>query len=1207
MVDKKTTTITLNNLLQVYNGSARTVSATTPELGTNGISVSYNGSDVAPTNAGSYAVTASLNNPHYTAEVASGTMVISKASATINVGALQHIYDGQEKPASISIDPTGITGLTVTYNGSSSVPVNAGEYEVVASLTNSNYEAEEVSRKLVIAKADQEISWANPQGIVYGTALSANQLNATLTSGDGGLAYSPATGAILAAGTHTLRVTAAGTSNYNPAAATVSLNVAKATPVLTLNVGGPYTYDGTSKVIASATLEGVLESDDLGAATITYSKEGTPVASPVEAGTYAVSATFEGNDNYTAAQATGSLLIRKANLVVKANDESRVYGNPNPTLTGDIISGAAAGDALTVTASTTATPASGVGQYPITVSVSGAMIANYTVEAQEGTLTVTPRPVTVAAYAAAKTYGDADPALRHQITSGSLVNNDTFSGALERETGEDAGEYAIRIGTLSLSGNYAMSFSGAVFTINAKQITVTPLANQYKVYGQDDPVLKYEHTALVGNDVFSGLLSREAGSNVGAYKILTGSLRLSSNYTLTFTEGVDFEIAPKQVTASIQAENKVYDGSVAATATGRVPAEELIAGDEVPVTVQNARFADKNVGVGKTVLADVSIGNPNYSLTAATATTSAAITPKPASVTPTANAKVYGTSDPILSGTLADFVAADGIVATYGREPGERVGSYGIRANLSPAAELGNYNITYHPATFEITPARLVVVADNASRAYGDENPALAGSMTGVVQGDDISAIYTTAATTKSAVGTYEIVPQVSGGAIANYTVETSKGTLTVTARAISVTADAKAKMFNQADPALTYQVTTGALVNGDAFSGSLARVAGETPGVYAINQGSLTAGTNYALSYNGASLTIYAIPTVSIENPAPVQYGSTVNVAAKYTGIVTAPKWVWGFTSDTNGSFSGESTITGSTTVPNLPGVYTLVLKYKNAVGDELTTEPVFISVFDPEGGFVTGGGWINSPSGALSTEPDATGKANFGFVAKYKKGKNEVEGNTEFQFQAGKLNFKSSVHNYGSLVISGAKATYKGKGYINGGTTEYDFMVVATDGQVSGGGDNDKFRIKIWNGGEVVYDNARGEAENAELGVATILGGGSIVIHENKPLAGGSSTKKVVAATETLEVEGARFHNYPNPYNDKTTISFTFEKEESFALEVFDAKGARVMKFAEGMAEAGKAYEYEFAAGNLPEGIYFARLATASGVKTIKMVLKR
>jgi len=78
-------------------------------------------------------------------------------------------------------------------------------------------------------------------------------------------------------------------------------------------------------------------------------------------------------------------------------------------------------------------------------------------------------------------------------------------------------------------------------------------------------------------------------------------------------------------------------------------------------------------------------------------------------------------------------------------------------------------------------------------------------------------------------------------------------------------------------------------------------------------------------------------------------------------------------------------------------------------------------------------------------------TGKATFGFVSKYIKGKVDPTGNTEFQFKAGDLNFKSTSYEW--LVVAGARAQFKGLGTING-TGNYGFMLTAIDGQISGGG---------------------------------------------------------------------------------------------------------------------------------------------------------
>jgi len=147
--------------------------------------------------------------------------------------------------------------------------------------------------------------------------------------------------------------------------------------------------------------------------------------------------------------------------------------------------------------------------------------------------------------------------------------------------------------------------------------------------------------------------------------------------------------------------------------------------------------------------------------------------------------------------------------------------------------------------------------------------------------------------------------------------------------------------------------------------------------------------------------------------------------------------------------------------------------------------SDTAMLVVYDPDGGFVTGGGWIWSRAGAYAADPSLEGKANFGFVSKYKKGATVPEGNTEFVFHAGNLNFHSSSYDWLVVNQGGTNAQFKGMGTING-EGSYKFMLWAGDD------DPDTFRIKIWeevNGVEtVVYDN----------GVQQPIGGGSIVVHK-------------------------------------------------------------------------------------------------------------
>ena len=179
---------------------------------------------------------------------------------------------------------------------------------------------------------------------------------------------------------------------------------------------------------------------------------------------------------------------------------------------------------------------------------------------------------------------------------------------------------------------------------------------------------------------------------------------------------------------------------------------------------------------------------------------------------------------------------------------------------------------------------------------------------------------------------------------------------------------------------------------------------------------------------------------------------------------------------------------------------VYNICVRGTDVANNIGSEECTFLAVYDPSAGFVTGGGWINSPAGAYTADPSLTGKANFGFVSKYKKGATVPTGNTEFQFKVANLNFHSETYQW--LVVSGARAQYKGTGTING-SGNYGFLLTAIDGQINGGGGVDKFRIKIWDNtvpsydpNYIVYDNKMGSSDTGND--ATELGGGSIVIHK-------------------------------------------------------------------------------------------------------------
>src|SRR2546422_4776426 len=160
-ISKGTATLTLSNLTQPYDGTAKPVTVTTTPAGLSGVSVTYNGSSTAPTNIGSYAVVASLNNANYTASNATGTLTITKGTATLTLSNLTQGYDGSPKPVTVTTSPAGLSGVSITYNGSATAPTDIGSYSVVASLNNANYTASNVSGTLTVTQGTATITLSN--------------------------------------------------------------------------------------------------------------------------------------------------------------------------------------------------------------------------------------------------------------------------------------------------------------------------------------------------------------------------------------------------------------------------------------------------------------------------------------------------------------------------------------------------------------------------------------------------------------------------------------------------------------------------------------------------------------------------------------------------------------------------------------------------------------------------------------------------------------------------------------------------------------------------------------------------------------------------------------------------------------------------------------------------------------------------------------
>ncbi|WP_457652553.1 T9SS type A sorting domain-containing protein [Rhodocaloribacter sp.] len=125
--------------------------------------------------------------------------------------------------------------------------------------------------------------------------------------------------------------------------------------------------------------------------------------------------------------------------------------------------------------------------------------------------------------------------------------------------------------------------------------------------------------------------------------------------------------------------------------------------------------------------------------------------------------------------------------------------------------------------------------------------------------------------------------------------------------------------------------------------------------------------------------------------------------------------------------------------------------------------------------------------------------------------------------------------------------------------------------------------------------------QGEGEEPIIVTEMGGYQSVQREQTFRADVAGTRgEAPPASPTL------LGNYPNPFNPTTTINFNLPEAQPVRLAIFNVLGQQVQVLADGPMEAGR-HEVRFLAGDLPSGLYLARLATPSGVIVQSMLLAK
>ena len=487
---------------------------------------------------------------------------------------------GLWQPDGRNVDPATVTDLSprttslTNFNGLN----GAGEWTLYLADASSGGSNQLVQWSLDISgAATPTLTWTNPADITYGTALSAQQLNAAATYSStnvpGTFTYAPPAGTVLNAGSNqTVTVTFAptDTSSFLPVTNSIAINVA--TAPLNITANDTNTIYGAALPGFTATYTGFVNGDTTNNLTTPELLTTTATAAS-GTGAYVITAAGATSPNYTITHHNGTLTIAPAALVVTAQNQSKLYGAALPALTasyagfvnGDTNSNLTAQPILV----TTATASSPTGVYPITAS--SATSTNYNISYAPGTLTISTAPLVITANDQSKLYGAALPTLTASYTG--FVNGDTNTSLTAQPNlvttataSSPTGVYPITAASAT-STNYSISYAGGTLTVSTAPLVITA-NDQSKLYGAALPTLTASYTGFVNGDTNTSLTvqpnlvttATADSSPTGTYPI-TANSAASTNYSISYTAGT-LTIAPATITVTADDKVKTYGAAL---------------------------------------------------------------------------------------------------------------------------------------------------------------------------------------------------------------------------------------------------------------------------------------------------------------------------------------------------------------------------------------------------------------------------------------------------------------------------------------------------------------------------------------------------------------------------------------------------------------------------------------------------------------------
>jgi len=390
--------------------------------------------------------------------------------------------------------------------------------------------------------------------------------------------------------------------------------------------------------------------------------------------------------------------------------------------------------------------------------------------------------------------------------------------------------------------NYIGLYEGTL-VINKKTIDISPISNQYKIYGDEDGTIVGSVKGLCDGDNVEYSLIRENGENVGVYEIKLNTF-ISDNYIANYISDF-YSINRRQLIVKVDNKTKIY---------GEIDGEftyQILSGNVLPEDNLSASFyreSGENVGSYKIYLAKEY--NNNYNILFSS-TSTLTIKPKDLKVTINNIETIYSQEKP-LTYVIDDEYDASQITGEITREEGKNVGSYVVsKGTLSSI----NYNLIVTNGVYTINPRDAYVTANLASKFYGEMDN-LTYSVSNLCDGDELDGELSREL--GEDVGVYDInIGTLNND---NYNINFTSSTLTIMKAEINIVIDDKTQVYGEEGVPLTYSVS--GLKFDDQLELELFRNGGENAGRYYISC-HMTPLDNY---YIGSIITgIYEIEKANI------------------------------------------------------------------------------------------------------------------------------------------------------------------------------------------------------------------------------------------------------------------------------------------------------------------------------------------------------